>query len=477
MYPKFSRARIDTLKKNENFNLSMLFRIIKSEIVSHLSYIIASKGEAFVVDPRRDSEIYIEISQEWGVKIKDIFETHRNEDYVIGSIDLSNNTNAKIHHGPGLDWKYGETIQDGERFKIGQLSVAALHTPGHSPDSTCYALYDNESGNVPILVFTGDTLFVGDVGRTDFLGQENTAMMSGKLYDGIHEKLLTLGDGVVVLPAHGFGSVCGGNISEREISTIGAERLTNPMLQLSRSEFIDKKVAELHETSPYFKIMERYNLEGPPILSRIPNPPALKPAEFKAAIDKGIPIIDTRVPPAFGGAHIQGSYSLPPSRLSNAGWVIPVEKELLLIVDDSESLDFAVRNLYRMGYTSFTGYLSGGLESWYKEGLPLSKIELITSQQLHTMINSESPPVILDVRRYNEWDEGHLIDAKHIYLGRLPERLSELPEDKTIVVLCKTGTRSSFAASILLKAGRKKIINLLGGVDSWKKLGYPLVKD
>lgn len=455
----------------------MLFRIIKSEIVSHLSYIVASKGEAFVVDPRRDNDIYVEIAQEWGVKIKDVFETHRNEDYVIGSIDLSKKTNAKIHHGPGLDWKYGETLQDSETFKIGQLRVVALHTPGHSPDSTCYALYDIESGNVPILVFTGDTLFIGDVGRTDFLGPENTAMMSGKLYDGIHDKLIALGDGVVVLPAHGFGSVCGGNISEREISTIGAERLTNPMLQQSRSEFIKKKVAELHETSPYFKVMEKYNLEGPPTTSHLPISPALKPAEFKAAIAKGIPIIDTRAPPAFGGAHIQGSYSLPPSRLSNAGWVIPVEKELLLVVDDSEALDFAIRNLYRMGYNSYTGYLSGGLESWYKEGFPLSKVELITSQQLKTMLDSGAPPVILDVRRYNEWDEGHLKDAKHIYLGRLPERLGELTEDKTIVVMCKTGTRSSFGASILLRAGRTKIYNLLGGVDSWKKLGYPLVKD
>lgn len=455
----------------------MLFQTVKSDIVSHLSYIVASKGEAFVIDPRRDCDIYIDLAKNWGVKIRDIFETHRNEDYVIGSIELSKLTGAKIHHGPGLSWNYGETLQDGETYKIGQLKVVVLHTPGHSPDSTCYALVDTDSGEKPVLVFTGDTLFIGDVGRTDFLGHENTAIMSGKMYDGLHEKLLSLGDGVVVLPGHGYGSVCGGNISEREISTIGAERLMNPMLQLTRSEFIERKVAERHEISPYFKVMERYNLEGPPTPSHLQFPLALRPAEFKAAIAIGIPVIDTRAPPAFVGAHIQGSYSLPPSRLSNAGWVVPIEQELLLVIDDSEAMDFAVRNLYRMGYTNFAGYLSGGLESWYKEGNPLSHLGLMTCPQLNEMIKAGEKPTIIDVRRYSEWDEGHIEGAMHIYLGRLPERLHEIPADKPVVLQCKTGTRSSFAASILKKANRTNIYNLLGGIDAWKKLGYPLLKD
>jgi hydroxyacylglutathione hydrolase len=385
-------------------------------------------------------------------------------------------TGAKIHHGAGLPWKYGETLRDGEEFKIGQLKVVSLHTPGHSPDSTCYTLYDSESGDKPVLVFTGDTLFVGDVGRTDFLGPENTAMMSGKLYDGLHGKLLPLGDGVVVLPGHGFGSVCGGTIGEREISTIGAERAMNSMLRLTREQFVERKVAERHETSPYFKVMERYNLEGPPVTNHIPVPPALKPSEFKAAVTKGIPIIDTRLPPAFGGAHIEGSYSLPPTRLSNAGWVTSVEKPVLLVVDDAKALDFAVRNLYRMGYTSFAGYLAGGLEAWYKEGNPLSNVELLTCPQLKVMMAEKEKPVIVDVRRYTEWDEGHIDGALHIYLGRLPERLGEIPADRPVVLQCKTGTRSSFAASILLKAGRRRVYNLLGGIDAWKKLGYPLVK-
>ena len=356
----------------------MYIKTVRSEIVSHLSYLVASKGEAFVVDPRRDCEVYHEIAQDQGTRIREIFETHRNEDYVAGSIELSRITGARIHHGPGIPWKYGETLTDGEEFRIGALKVVALHTPGHSPDSTCYVLYDRESGEHPVMVFCGDTLFVGDVGRTDFLGERYTAMMSGKLYDSLQDKLLPLGDGVVVLPAHGYGSVCGGTIREREISTIGAERAMNPMLGLTRDEFIERKVGEKHETPPYFSVMERYNLEGPPIPPHLPAPPALTPAEFRAAAAGGIPVIDTRAPPAFGGAHIEGSYSLPPMRLANAGWVAPVEKEVLLVVEDSRALDFAVRNLYRMGYTSFAGYLAGGIEAWYKEGYPLSRVDLLT---------------------------------------------------------------------------------------------------
>ena len=454
----------------------MLFQTVKSEIVSHLSYIVASKGEAFVVDPRRDCDVYLEIAQQWGVRIKDIFETHRNEDYIIGSFELSKLTGAKVHHGPGLQWQYGRTIHDGEEHLVGLLKVVDLHTPGHSLESTCYVLYDTESGNKPVLVFTGDTLFVGDLGRTDFLGKENTIRMAGMLYDGLHDKLFPLGDGVIVYPGHGFGSVCGGTISEREISTIGAERMMNPTLRLSREEFVKRKVEEKHETPPYFKVMEKYNLEGPPILAHIPNPPALKPAEFKAVIEKGIAVIDTRTPPAFGGAHINGSYSLPPSRLSNAGWVIPIGDESLLVVEDGKALDYAVRNLYRIGYSKFAGYLAGGLEAWYKEGLPLSKVELITCPQLKEMHESKENPVLVDVRRHSEWDEGHIDGAIHIYLGRLPERLDEIPMGRPVVVQCKTGTRSSFAASVLIRAGRKNIYNLLGGFDAWKKLGYPVVK-
>jgi hydroxyacylglutathione hydrolase len=453
----------------------LLIQTVKSEIVSHLSYTVGSNDEAAVIDPRRDCQVYLEIANRWGAKIKYIFETHRNEDYVTGSLELANLTGATIFHGPGLPWKFGKTLQDNQEIKVGSLKIRALHTPGHSPESTSYVLYDPEIGDQPVIVFTGDTLFVGDVGRTDFLGEEMTPVMSEKLYDSITNKLLPLGDGVIVCSAHGAGSVCGGKISEREISTIGIEKQTNPMLNLSKEEFVKHKTSEQHATPPYFKKMEEFNLNGPPILGAIPNPRTLTPSEFKKATETAY-IIDTRTPAAFGAAHVKDSFSLPPSRLSNVGWIADYNKPILLVVEDLEALDFAVRNLLRLGLDNITGYLSGSIEAWYKEGLPIAKTGLLSVHELKRMIDSKQKIAVLDVRRENEWNEGHIEDAIRIYLGHLPKQTDQLPRDVPIVLICKTGNRSSFGTSILLRAGFDKVYNVLGGTGAWVKAGFQLTK-
>ncbi len=454
----------------------MMFEAIKSEIVSHISYIVGSKNEAAVIDPRRDCQVYSEIAMKWGSRIKYVFETHRNEDYVIGSLDISKTTGAAIFHGPGLDWGYGKTIANAQEFSLGSLKIKALHTPGHSPESTSYVLSDSDSGNQAVTAFTGDTLFVGDVGRTDFLGPKMTPVMSQKLYESITLKLLPLGDGVIVCPAHGAGSVCGGKIREREISTIGIEKATNPMLKLSRDKFVAHKVAEKHQTPPYFKKMEEYNLKGPPSLGALPDPKAMKPSEFDEKARKGAFIVDVRSPVAFGGAHIAGSFSLPPSRLSNAGWVLTYDKPILLVAENPEASDFATRNLRRLGFDKIEGYLTGGLEAWYKEGLPISKVNLVTVQDLHKWLDSKERITVVDVRRESEWTEGRIENSKHIYLGHLEKQANKIPRHTPIVVICKTGNRSSFGASVLLRAGFDRVYNCLGGIDSWSKSGFLLVK-
>lgn len=412
----------------------------------------------------------------WGTRIKYIFETHRNEDYVIGSLELSKITKAKIFHGPELQWGYGETVNDNQEFSVGSLKIRAVITPGHSPDSTSYAVIDTESENQTVAVFTGDLLFVGDVGRTDFLGPSMTPVMAGKMYDSITARILPLGEDILVYPSHGSGSVCGGKISEREVSTLGIEKRTNPMLKLNREEFIARKVAEHHETPPYFKKMEAYNLEGPPILGSLPTPPLLEPFQFKQMMDDGAYVVDTRSPVAFGGAHIAGSYSLPASRLSNVGWVLTYEKPILLVIENIDDLDFAIRNLIRLGFDRIEGYLIKGVESWYKEGLPLEKVDLMTVQDLRKHLFTQGDLAIVDVRRQNEWDEGHIEGSTHIYLGHLQKEVNSLSQQKPIAVICKTGTRSSFGASILLKKGFKQVFNCLGGIDAWRKSGFPLTK-
>ncbi len=454
----------------------MLFETVKAEVVSHLSYMVGSKAEAAVIDPRRDVQVYLDIAARWGVQIKYVFETHRNEDYVIGSVELGNATGATVLHGPGLPWGYGKTVKDNQEFTVGSLKIRALHTPGHSPESTSYVLSDSEAGGQAIMVFTGDTLFVGDVGRTDFLGPRKTPLMSRKLYDSLKTRLLPLGDGVIVCPAHGAGSVCGGKIREREISTLGIEKATNPMLQLSRKAFVAYKLSEKHQTPPYFKTMEVYNLKGPPVLGGLPSPSALKPAEFKAQVSQGAFIVDVRSPVAFGGAHVPGSFSLPPSRLSNAGWVLTYDRPILLVVDGPETLDFAVRNLVRLGFDRLAGYLAGGLEAWYKEGLPVGKVELVTVQDLQQRMASQESLTIVDVRRESEWLEGHIEGSRQIYVGHLAKQARTLPRRGPVVVICKTGNRSSFGASVLLRAGFDRVGNCLGGIDAWTSSSYPLVK-
>ena len=245
----------------------MIFERIKSEGTAHNSYLIGSGSDAAIIDPRRDCQIYLDLAQQKGLKIKYIFETHRNEDYVIGSVELNNLTKAEIYHGPGLDWKYGNTLRDGQEFQIGNLRLIAFHTPGHTDESMSYAVADLSSGEAAVMVFTGDTLFVDSVGRIDLYGPKEAPRLASNLYDSIFHKLLTLGDGVILCPAHGAGSACGLNIGDRDESTLGIERAQNPVLQIkNKDDFIKHKVAEQPESPPYFRQMERYNLEGPPLL-------------------------------------------------------------------------------------------------------------------------------------------------------------------------------------------------------------------
>jgi hydroxyacylglutathione hydrolase len=294
----------------------MIVERFKSKIVAHLSYFIGSKNVAMVVDPQRDYQIYIDVAQREQMRIKYVFETHRNEDYMSGARELGNLTGAQVYHGSWPTFSYGNVLEDGQVFDLGSLKITAIHTPGHTPGCTSYAVTDLDSGPDTVLVCTGDALFVNDVGRTDFGGSENRRPWSANLYDSLFNKLLPLGDATILCPAHGSGSVCAVGIADREWSTLGLERRMNPVLQLSRAEFIEYKVNEHHEYAPYFRMMEKVNIEGAPIVRSTLTPSALSVTEFQGRIDAGAQVIDTRSPSAFAGAHITGSYSIPRSVLS-----------------------------------------------------------------------------------------------------------------------------------------------------------------
>lgn len=457
----------------------MIFERIKSEGIAHNSYLIGSGSDAAVIDPRRDCQIYIDLAQEKGLRIKYIFETHRNEDYVIGSVELNNFTEAEIYHGPGLNWKYGTTLRDGQEFQIGKLRLTTIHTPGHTDESVSYAVADPSSGETTVMVFTGDTLFVNDVGRTDLCGPEEGPRLASNLYDSILNKLLPLGDGVILCPAHGAGSVCGLNIGDRDESTLGIERTQNPILQIkNKDDFIKHKVAEQPERPPYFRQMEKYNLEGPPLLGCMPLPAPLTPTEFKEEMEKRAVVIDTSEPAAFGGAHIKGAYSIWLEGLAVfAGWVLAYDKPILLVLEDQCHLGRAVRYLIRVGYDRVIGYLKDGTEGWYNAGLPTENLPLLSVHQLKDKIDGGEELVVLDAREQGEWDSGHIKGALHIYVGHLEQRLAEIPKDKPVAVICNVGHRAGLGASILLRAGYQEVYNVLGSVKAWKTAGFPTVTD
>ena len=453
----------------------MFIKKVKSEGLSHNSYFVGSQNGAIVIDPRRDCQVFIDIAQQEEMTIKGIFETHRNEDYVIGSIELANRTGAEIYHGSKLDFKYGQSLLDGQEFFFGKIKLIALETPGHTDESMSYALVDLDLSEKPIIVFTGDALFVGDVGRTDLYGPDEAPRLAGALYDSIFGKLLPLGDEVLIFPAHGAGSVCGGDISQREDSTLGIERKFNPLLQKSKEDFISHKVNEHHTRPPYFLKMEKYNLEGPPVFKDLPSPPPLMPEMFLKHMKHGAVVVDTRQPPSFGGAYLKDTYSIWLERIpSYAGWTLPYDKPILLILEDKKYLDTAVRYLYRLGYDNLIGYLVGGIEGWYKQSLPLEHFGLISVQELNDWINQKDDLFILDVREREKWDKGHIPGSVNIFSGYLENSLQEVPKDLTIIVVCNVGNRASLAASILTRAGIRNVHNVLGGMIAWKNAGLEI---
>jgi len=455
----------------------MIIKKVKSEGISHNSYFIGSQNEAIIIDPRRDCQIFLDWAQKEEMIIKAIFETHRNEDFVIGSIELAQHTGAKIYHGSKLDFKYGQPITDNQEFNFGKIKLIAIETPGHTDESMSYALADLELSPKPIMVFTGDTLFVGDVGRIDLYGPQEAPRLAEALYTSIFNKLLPLGDNVLIFPAHGAGSVCGGDISQREDSTLGIERAFNPNLQKTKVEFIEDKINEHHTRPPYFLKMEKYNIEGPPILDKLPSPSPLLPKEFLQQMQKGAIVIDTRQPPAFGGAHLKNSYNIWLERIpSYAGWTLSYEKPILLILEDKHFLNKAVRYLYRLGYDNLIGYLAGGLEVWYKHSLPLEHFGLISVHELKNWMEKEDELFILDVREGAKWKHGHIPGSINIFSGYLENKVDELPKNRPISVICNIGNRSSLATSILHRSGFTNIHNVLGGMIAWENAGYDIEK-
>jgi hydroxyacylglutathione hydrolase len=449
---------------------AMILERITSKGLAHFSYLVGSDGEGAVIDPRRDCGIYVERARRLGMRIRYVFETHRHEDFVTGSVDLSRITGSTILHGPGTPFAFGSTVYDGQEFALGKIRLKALHTPGHTVESMSYALYDTTAGNAAVAVFTGDTLFANGVGRADLEGP--VPEMAGLLYDSITGRLIPLGDGAAVFPAHGEGSVCGIGIGKRTVSSIGVERALNPALQVSREEFVRQRIEERHELPAYFKNVEKWNTDGPPPMEGPPRPAPLRAEEISARLHQDALVVDVRTPAAFSAAHIGGSYSLWLDGLASfAGFVLPVSAPVLLVAERLEDADRAARYLLRMSYDRIEGYLHGGLETWYAAGYTCESVPFLPVRDLAQYLSEGRRVTVLDVRSIREWESGHIEGALHIPAGQLERRTAEVPGDGPIATICGTGNRSSFASSILRRRGFTDVHTVLGGMTAWRNMG------
>lgn len=450
----------------------MFLKRFRSEGLAHISYYVESEGTAAVIDPRRDVDEYLEMACSRGARVVLALETHRNEDYVSGALELANATGAAIHHGGQLEFGYGHPLRDAQTLSLGELTITALHTPGHTYESFSYLLSDRRG---PFLLFSGDTLFSGDIGRTDLTGPEHTAKLAGMLYDSLHQRILPLGKEIMVLPAHGAGSMCGHAISKRETTTIGLEMRDNPALSLSRDDLIRTKMTEGMEKPAYFERMEHLNLRGPPVLGELPRPPPLTPGQLMKEKERGALVLDLREPHSYAAAHIPGSLNVWSSGLPVfGGYVIPYGVPLILVGECPGEVQTAVRYLVRLGYDSIVGELRNGIEDWIMGGQVISFLPASSVQEIRTRQLAGENMLLVDVRDHRELEEGQIPGAKHVHLGKMLERASELPRDRELVLFCGSGPRGGTAASLLSNQGIGNVRIMLGGFMAWSKNGYPV---
>ncbi|MEF8847560.1 MAG: MBL fold metallo-hydrolase [Candidatus Thermoplasmatota archaeon] len=450
----------------------MLFKKIKSEGIAHNSYMIGDQGEAAVIDPKRDVDTYIKIAEKNQLKIKHIFETHRNEDYLIGSLELKDKTNAEIYHGSKTDFSYGNSIKQEDEFHVGHLKIKILETPGHTEESISLTLEEVDKNKV-LIVFTGDLLFSGDTGRIDFFKGEKKQEMAEKMYNGIFNKILPLGKDVILCPAHGEGSVCGGEISNLEYTTLGYEIKTNPLLKQKKDEFINKKVNEHHYMPPYFEKMHKNNTEGPPILHGQLSLSPISINEIKK--QKKLQILDIRHPVSYANSHIPNSLNIWRNGIPMfAGWFLNYNEPIVIVDDFNLEIQKVSRLLFRLGYDNILGYLKKGFSNWMGSDEKTNKINRVSPKELKTDLKNEDL-FILDVRdKKTREKQGFIPQSKNIYLGEIPENLESIPEEKKIVVYCDSGFKTSIATSYLQKQKYKDLSNLTGGFKLWKLKDIPV---
>ncbi|HEY6230985.1 MAG TPA: MBL fold metallo-hydrolase [Pyrinomonadaceae bacterium] len=485
----------------------MYFKQFYLGCLAHASYLIGSEGEAAVVDPQRDVDQYIEAAKAQGFQIKYVIETHLHADFVSGHRELAAVTGAEIVFGEQAAAAFPHrAVRDGDEIMIGKVVLRILETPGHTPESISLLVIDTEISDQPQKILTGDTLFVGDVGRPDLAGGKGytPSMMAGMMYDTLHSKLLKLPNEVEVYPAHRAGSMCGRNMSAETSSTIGEQRQTNYALQpMSKDEFVRLMTTDLAEAPAYFPCDAEINRRGAQPLSRLPEPAALSPEQVRRLISgdwqtnslrydesqtnslrydesptNSLPyaVLDVRTAADFGAGHVPGSINigLAGQFAIWAGCLIPIGTPIVIVADSEEKAAEAVTRLARVGHENVKGYLAGGLASWNAAGFEVAAIPQMSVAELNEKLTSKTALQVIDVRRPSEYADGHVPLAVTAPLLSLQKTLTTLhldPEAPTAVI-CAGGYRSSAAAGILQQHDFSNLFNVTGGTSAWVAAGF-----
>ncbi|HWE85443.1 MAG TPA: MBL fold metallo-hydrolase [Terracidiphilus sp.] len=446
--------------------------------LAHASYMVASEGIAAVIDPQRDVDIYVHAAADKGWKIEHIIETHLHADFVSGHHELAERTGARIYLGAGSGAQFEHVpVVDGDEIRFGSCSLRFLQTPGHTLESTCILLKDAGAPDRPADLFTGDTLFVGDVGRPDLSGTYTPQELAEMLFHSLHEKLLTLPDDTRIFPAHGAGSLCGRQLGTESFSTIGDQKRTNYALMARTSEdFIHLLTDNLAAAPEYFAQDVDLNRRGAAPLTGLPGLVALSAAATARMQDSGAIVLDTRPAAGFAAGHVPGSVhiSLTGQYASWAARILGLSPTIVVVSEDVDGARESQLRLARVGIEHVAGYLDGGISGWIGGGYALESIPQLTASDLATLCQTDANHVtVLDVRESLEREGGVIDGSQWIPLGMLTSKTAELDRGKLLVVHCKGGYRSSIAASLLRRSGFNEVANLIGGFDAWKAAGLP----
>lgn len=459
----------------------MLLEQFHLESLGHASYLVGDTdtGDALVLDPRRDVDVYLAAARDEGLRIRHVIDTHQHNDYLSGIRELAERTGARALGSAEAVLGYDhDRVKDGQEIRLGEIGLRVLHTPGHTPEHVSLLVFDPEhSADEPAALLSGGALLVGDLARPDLLGGEDETREAARTYcRTIQERILELPDHVLVYPTHVAGSLCGGSIGQRLVTTVGYERRTNAILSRvsTKDEFVEEclRLDDLPAVPPYWRRMRARNQEGPAPLGVVDPPPALTAEQVDAAIGDGEIVLDVRPPEAFAGGHIPGAISVGLSPLfpTWAGTVLPEGARVVLVTEEPAALEEATWGLLRIGYERPLGFLAGGMRSWRVDARPLRFLGQATVQELaerHDQVE------VLDVRQPGEWAAGHAPGARFITGAEICDRIDEVPRDREVVVTCGSGYRSTVVASVLLRAGHDRVRNLLGGMGAWSAADLP----